>query len=86
MLTPKEVASEWRQSLATVYRKIQSGELHAVRLGSETAALRVPREELERIYGDVGATAAAALHSPGTERDAPVDLVVEAPAAAGEAP
>jgi excisionase family DNA binding protein len=50
LLTVREVAKEWRQHVGTVYRKIQRGELRAVRLGDETAALRVPRGELERIY------------------------------------
>jgi Helix-turn-helix domain len=56
LLSVAEVAREWKQSPASVYRKIQSGELHAVRLGGETAALRVPRHELERIYEDSGAS------------------------------
>jgi excisionase family DNA binding protein len=50
LLTVKEVAQEWRQHVSTVYEKIARGELRAVRLGDETAALRVPRDELERIY------------------------------------
>jgi len=51
LLTVREVAKMWRQHPATIYRKIANGELHAVRLGDETAALRIPRVELERIYG-----------------------------------
>ena len=54
LLTVQEVAKLWRQHPATIYRKIQSGELHAVRLGDETAALRIRRVELERIYEDNG--------------------------------
>jgi Helix-turn-helix domain len=60
LLSVAEVAKEWKQSPASVYRKIASGELHAVRLGGETAALRVPRHELERIYEDAGARSSLA--------------------------
>jgi excisionase family DNA binding protein len=49
-MTVAEVATLWRQRRETVYRKIASGELRAVRLGDGTAALRVPRDEIERIY------------------------------------
>jgi excisionase family DNA binding protein len=52
LMTVAEVAKLWRQRRETVYRKIASGELHAVRLGDETAALRVPRQELERIHAE----------------------------------
>lgn len=50
-LTVKELAAEWRQHPATIYRKIAAGEISAVRLGDESSALRIPRGELERIYG-----------------------------------
>jgi excisionase family DNA binding protein len=50
LMTVKEVAKLWRQRRETVYKKIAAGELRAVRLGDGTAALRIPRSELERIY------------------------------------
>jgi excisionase family DNA binding protein len=50
LMTVAEVARLWRQRRETVYRKIAAGELRAVRLGDETAALRIPRREIERIY------------------------------------
>jgi excisionase family DNA binding protein len=56
LMTVAEVAELWRQRKETVYRKIARGELRAVRLGDETAALRIPRRELERIYTDAGAS------------------------------
>jgi excisionase family DNA binding protein len=50
LLTVRELAVEWRQHPATIYRKIRDGSIPAVRLGGETSALRIPRAELERIY------------------------------------
>ena len=50
LMTVAEVAELWRQRKETVYRKVRSGELPAVRLGDETSALRIPRREIERIY------------------------------------
>jgi excisionase family DNA binding protein len=50
LLTVREVAREWRQHPSSIYRKIQTGELRAVRLGDNTAALRISRSELARIY------------------------------------
>jgi excisionase family DNA binding protein len=46
-MTVKELAAEWRQHPATVYRKIASGTIPSVRLGNGTSALRIPRAELE---------------------------------------
>jgi excisionase family DNA binding protein len=48
LLTVKELAVEWRQHPATIYRKIAAGEIPAVRLGEGLSALRIPRAELER--------------------------------------
>jgi excisionase family DNA binding protein len=45
MLTPAEVAVELRVSAPTIYRRIQAGELKAVRIGGQ---LRIDREDLER--------------------------------------
>jgi excisionase family DNA binding protein len=50
LLTVREVAREWRQHPSSIYRKIATGELRAVRLGDDTAALRILRGELDRIY------------------------------------
>jgi len=36
LLTVKELAGEWRQHPATVYRKIHDGTIPAVRLGDGT--------------------------------------------------
>lgn len=43
----KELAAEWRQHPATIYRKIESGQIPAVRLGGGHSAVRIPRDELE---------------------------------------
>jgi excisionase family DNA binding protein len=48
-MTVAEVAKLWRQRRETIYRKVRSGELRAVRPGDETAALRIPRGEVERV-------------------------------------
>jgi excisionase family DNA binding protein len=48
LMTVAEVATLWRQRRETIYRKVRSGEIRAVRLGNETAALRIPRDEVER--------------------------------------
>jgi excisionase family DNA binding protein len=47
LLKVGEVARILRQSPASVYRKVQSGELEAVRLGRGTSALRIPESRLE---------------------------------------
>jgi excisionase family DNA binding protein len=47
LLTVAELAREWKQNPATIYRKIQTGEIPAIRLGNGTSALRIPRAELE---------------------------------------
>jgi excisionase family DNA binding protein len=49
-MTVAEVAKLWRQRRETIYRKVRSGEIRAVRLGDETAALRIPRDEVERVH------------------------------------
>jgi excisionase family DNA binding protein len=55
LITPKELAFEWRQHVATIYRKIEKGEIPAIRLGAGTSALRIPRAELEaRLHRDIG--------------------------------
>jgi len=46
-----EVAAVLGQCRETVYRKIASGEIAAVRLGGERSALRVRRDVLERWLG-----------------------------------
>ena len=46
-LTVAEVAEELRCSVATVKRRIHSGELPAVQLGGPRSPLRVRRDELE---------------------------------------
>jgi excisionase family DNA binding protein len=50
LMTVAEVAKLCRQRRETIYRKVRSGKLRAVRLGDETAALRIPRGEVERVY------------------------------------
>jgi excisionase family DNA binding protein len=47
-LTVPEVARLLRCSPPTVYRRIASGEIPAVRLGTEFGPLRIRRDELER--------------------------------------
>ncbi len=79
-MTPKELAAEWRQHIATVYRKIHTGEIRAVRLGGGTSAWRIPRAELERLFDEQG----LAPKDPA-ERDGAPDLpAVEAHAHGGE--
>jgi len=46
-MTVAELAREWRQDRRTIYRKIERGEIPAVRLGDGTSALRIRRGELE---------------------------------------
>jgi excisionase family DNA binding protein len=48
LMRVREVADELGQHPATIYRKVHSGEIPSVRLGSGRAAIRVPRAELER--------------------------------------
>ena len=55
-LTVAELAAEWRQHPASIYRKVQAGVLPAVRLGGPHAAIRIPVDELE-----------ARLHQPRKE-------------------
>jgi hypothetical protein len=55
LITAKELAHEWRQHVATIYRRIEWGEIPAIHLGTGTSALRVPRAELEaRLHRDIG--------------------------------
>jgi excisionase family DNA binding protein len=55
----QELAREWKQNPATIYRKIQTGEIPAIRLGNGTSALRIPRAELEaQILSPLGPKAA----------------------------
>ena len=48
LMRVKEVASALGQHPSTIYRKVHAGELPAVRLGEGRAAIRIPRDELER--------------------------------------
>jgi excisionase family DNA binding protein len=48
LLTIEETAARIGQHRGTVYRKVSTGTLPAVRLGAGHAALRVPADELER--------------------------------------
>lgn len=48
LMRVREVAQVLGQCPETIYRKVQAGELRAVRLGGGRAALRIPRDELER--------------------------------------
>ena len=48
LLTVAETAERLRCSKVSVYRRIHSGELPALRLGNETGPLRIPEDELER--------------------------------------
>lgn len=45
----RDVAEELDQHVATIYRKIATGELRAIRLGSGRAAIRIPRSALEEL-------------------------------------
>ena len=50
----KELAAEWRQHPATIYRKVHSGAIPSVRLGAGRAAIRIPVDELEKLYVPAG--------------------------------
>lgn len=47
LITVRDLAAEWHQHPATIYRKIQEGTIPSVRLGDGTSALRIPRAELD---------------------------------------
>jgi excisionase family DNA binding protein len=47
-MTGAEVAEELRCSEPTIRRRVRSGELPAVRLGTGRAAIRIPRADLVR--------------------------------------
>ena len=52
LLTVKETASRLGLHVMTVRRKIERGEIPAVRLGHKGTSIRVPEAELERwLYG-----------------------------------
>jgi excisionase family DNA binding protein len=48
LMRVRDVADELEQHPATIYRKVATGEIPSVRLGSGRAAIRVPRPEFER--------------------------------------
>ena len=65
---PDEVATAWRQSVATVYRKIARGSIRAYRLGDGHGPLRIPASEVRRHLRDrapagasIGASRVAAV-------------------------
>lgn len=47
-LTPSEAAHILRLHLQTIYRRIDAGEIHAVRVGK---SYRIPRAEFEERFG-----------------------------------
>jgi excisionase family DNA binding protein len=47
-MSVKEVAAALRQHPATIYRKVHSGQLPAVRTGNGHAAIRILEDELEQ--------------------------------------
>lgn len=49
LLKPQEAADALRVSVHTIYRKVASGELRALRLGEgQRAPIRIPAEDLAR--------------------------------------
>jgi hypothetical protein len=49
LLTPKELARRWRQAPETIRRKVASGDVPAIRLGSgPRAPIRIPVDKVER--------------------------------------
>jgi excisionase family DNA binding protein len=68
-MTVAEVAKLWRQRRETIYRKIADGSLRAVRLGDETAALRVPRDEIERIRRNASESGTPRSQTPAERRE-----------------
>ncbi len=65
LLTLGETAARLGLSRSSVYRKVRSGELPAVRLGRRGTSLRVRPEALERWISE---HALAASHEEGTDR------------------
>ena len=61
-LRVKEVADFLDVHVATVYREIEAGRLHALRVGAGRGTLRIPRPSLDAYLLDAGTapTAAAA--------------------------
>jgi excisionase family DNA binding protein len=69
LLTVKELAREWRQHPASIYRKISDGTIPSVRLGDGTSALRIPRAELDaQIHRSGGSSSASTRPSNPAER------------------
>jgi excisionase family DNA binding protein len=68
LMTIAEVAKLWRQRRETISRKVRSGEIRAVRLGDETAALRIPRDEIERFH-EISAMGRSSSVDAPAERD-----------------
>lgn len=64
-MTVGELAAEWRQHRATIYKKIADGEIPAIRLGGETAALRIPRSALTKMIEGSTSGGSFADSAPG---------------------
>ena len=84
LLTVPELAAALRVHPASIYRRIQSGEIEARRIGAAPGGrLRVPFSELDRLLEPVESSP-----TPGNdpaERRAPDFPAVEAQAPGGEA-
>lgn len=57
LLTVEEVARELRVAKLTVYRAVENGRLAAVRLGSDSGRLRIPRSAVSDYLRPVHASA-----------------------------
>lgn len=69
LMTVAELAREWRQHPASIYRKISDGTIPSVRLGDGTSALRIPRAELDaQIHRSGGSFSASTRPSNPAER------------------
>jgi excisionase family DNA binding protein len=68
LLTVKELAREWRQHPASIYRKIHDGSIPSVRLGDGMSALRIPRAELDAQIHRSGASRSSLAPDVPAER------------------
>jgi hypothetical protein len=63
LMTVAELAQEWRQHPASIYRKIQDGTIPSVCLGDGTSALRIPRAAHPTAPGVVRPRSSASITS-----------------------
>jgi excisionase family DNA binding protein len=86
LLTVPELAAALRVHPASIYRRIQSGEIEASRIGAAPGGrLRVPLSEFDRLLEPVGSSPPSGDEEPQLERRAPDSGQSTARALSGEA-